>query len=173
MPERMQADCQCGIRTESHTTALLSARYRSPNGEENPRLPALRWPGSTIVVVFGQGRRSSQNSPAFSGLQTGDWRASSITMVKGHGQYLGWGRTSLAVVVGCGQRRTHEVSKNLGRVSVTRSPDDLLHSPSLSSIPILDRRYRSAFRESPSRRAACDLLPPARFKASRIISSSH
>src|SRR6202171_1231933 len=64
-------------------------------------------------------------------------------MVKDHGQY---------------ERQPREV---------------VLHSPSLSSIPIFDKRYRSAFRESPSRRAACDLLPPARFKASRIISSSH
>ena len=76
MPERMQADCQCGIRTESHTTALLSARYWSPNGEESPRLPALRWPGSTSVVVFGQGRRSGRTPPPSAVCQ--DWRLAGL-----------------------------------------------------------------------------------------------
>jgi hypothetical protein len=76
MPERMQAECQCGIRTESHTIALLSARYWRRNGEESPRLPALRWPGSTSVVVFGQGRRSGRTPPPSAVCQ--DWRLAGL-----------------------------------------------------------------------------------------------
>jgi len=46
------------------------------------------------------------------------------------------------------------------------------YSPS-SATPSFDNRYRSAFLESPSSRAAWLLLPLARRRASRIILSSH
>src|SRR6266567_9352723 len=46
------------------------------------------------------------------------------------------------------------------------------YSPS-SATPNFDSRYRSAFLDSPSKRAAWLLLPLARRRASRIILSSH